>query len=574
MPAPDPASDQYRTQVQDRIQGLVSGKQPRDPHLAKASTGRLILEGVVENVKIYRLHKEEKLREAKEEKKRMKKGGRGRSAELEKHRRRHRDRSAERHGRHRSRDGERDERRERSRGRDGTRERRGEARPDDNPEHMMTGGAGPPGTLPEDDRDAEQRLGSRSRSRHRRTEGPRPGRAGASRSPTRSRFGPDGATPFGELPKKAAGVGLAAHLFNTYRHIKAEHDAGHRSRSAVEKALDSWRGKTPSAAQPRGPEKLQKKERGHDNSRSRGGGQSRDGHERQSNSRRSGNHDGRSDRGRNEDRGRGDRPRHADQPDRDKDLPRRPPTPYATREPSPERSSTEHDEPPSNPPRAPTPPPYVRYSELYGRTPPPPEIQVRDATPPEPSRSASPPWPPTPSNFVPRSRSASPPHPNRPRDDGRSTSPAMPMPQRVPVPPPPPPPPARPAPVPERGTLLDEIAGGAFNLKPVRKPDEETAAVYPETAHSHDVEDRERRQTWSDVGEEDDDNESERRRALKETLEAQIAGGQAGKIGRLSPAEDDRMSQTERLTEENRRRTVTSDGNKLRDEHGSGRAES
>jgi hypothetical protein len=76
---------------------------------------------------------------------------------------------------------------------------------------------------------------------HRRYSYARTGRSGASRSPPRQQRGPDG-TPFGSLPKykSKAGItfGLGDYLINTYRHIKAEHDVGYRTRGLVEEALD------------------------------------------------------------------------------------------------------------------------------------------------------------------------------------------------------------------------------------------------------------------------------------------------------------------------------------------------
>ncbi|KAF2829665.1 hypothetical protein CC86DRAFT_403011 [Ophiobolus disseminans] len=536
-PTPDPDSAQYRTQVQEHIQGVVSGTQPRDPHLSKASTGRLILEGVVENVKIYRLYREEKLMEAKEKekgKKEMSRGDRGRN--MERHRHRHRGRSEERHRRRRSREGSRDRHRERSRGGEGSRERLlGHDGPDQvryEPfDAMMTGGAGPAGTLPSHDQNAERRPRSRTRSQPKR-HSPRRSQARAPRSSTRRKTGPDGATQFGDLPKKVAGVGLAAHFLNTYRHIKAEHDSGHRSRSAVEKVVDGWRGKTPGAV--REAERLLKKE-----PKWGDGGRSGDG---RGNDRRRGDRGERSGRDRTRDEGRGrghDRPRNVDrgdQDDRDKDFLRRPATPYPPRGMPPNRQSLEN-ETPAHPPRAPSPRPHTRHSELYNRTPSPPGAQVRDVTPPTRLRSASPPWPPAASNAVP-------PYPDTPRGRSRSRSPAMAMPPPPPPSPPspppmpasrprPPPPPTRPRSTPNRGALLDEISGGAFNLKPVRKVDEKSDAAYSTTSHSRAVEERERRQTWSDVDDRDEDNESERRKVLKETLEAQFTGGSSGKNGKV-----------------------------------------
>ncbi|CAO2650846.1 Nn.00g091430.m01.CDS01 [Neocucurbitaria sp. VM-36] len=147
--------------------------------------------------------------------------------------------------------------------------------PHEESRYLMTGGAGPPGTLPPDDRSPSDPSKStdhherpdvpsdvanppatvcpppqapkrRPRSRSR-TRNPLPsaGPAHVSRSPTRPK-GPGG-TPFGELPKFKVKTGLALgfgdHFMNTYKHIKAEHDAGHRSRGLLEKKIDEMRGK-------------------------------------------------------------------------------------------------------------------------------------------------------------------------------------------------------------------------------------------------------------------------------------------------------------------------------------------
>ncbi|KAF3052790.1 hypothetical protein E8E11_011576 [Didymella keratinophila] len=52
-------------------------------------------------------------------------------------------------------------------------------------------------------------------------------------------LGPDG-TPFGYLPTKDKGVGFLAHAKTTYQHIKAEQDAGHRSKGSAEKLIHGW----------------------------------------------------------------------------------------------------------------------------------------------------------------------------------------------------------------------------------------------------------------------------------------------------------------------------------------------
>lgn len=254
----DPSSqptDPYRVQVQTRTQDLLSGRRPRDPHLSSVSTTRLILEAVVEEAKIYRLHKEEKVREAKEkesrrkrrEKRRMNRSKDGEPEERHQHLRRHEgsDRpegehgrrthhhreevrdgepATERHGhrRHRSRSGSHEQLLQQRDSHDQSQSHHSDSNPPEDP-YLMSGGAGPTGTLPPPSNNSSPT--------------PRP------RSPTRRATGPDGVTPLGQLPKKLAGVGLGAHFMNTYRHIKAEHEAGHRSRGALEKHVDKLRGK-------------------------------------------------------------------------------------------------------------------------------------------------------------------------------------------------------------------------------------------------------------------------------------------------------------------------------------------
>lgn len=51
--------------------------------------------------------------------------------------------------------------------------------------------------------------------------------------------GPDG-TPFGYLPTRDKGIGLLAHAKTMYQHIKAEQDAGHRSKGPSEKLIHGW----------------------------------------------------------------------------------------------------------------------------------------------------------------------------------------------------------------------------------------------------------------------------------------------------------------------------------------------
>ncbi|KAL6710758.1 hypothetical protein ACN47E_007815 [Coniothyrium glycines] len=271
--------EEYRQEVQGHIQDLLSERRPRDPHLSQVSTQRLILEGVVEAVKSYRLHKEEKVQMAKEEeqqnRQRMSDRSKRRSSKS-----RHRDQSRARHedrshrsNRDRLHEGNHGERNEGPQGRSRSRERRRHRRireivdPVDhsdsagNSAYMMSGGAGPVDTRPTVDtsghnhetlsQGSEQaqtsttcttsiepvkEMGKPSSSSRRRE---RLGPAPVSRSPTR-RKGPDG-TPFGQLPHK--GGGLVDHFMNTFKHIKAEQEAGHRPKGMLEKKLEGWMSK-------------------------------------------------------------------------------------------------------------------------------------------------------------------------------------------------------------------------------------------------------------------------------------------------------------------------------------------
>jgi hypothetical protein len=237
MSMPDRELEEYRGQVQTRIQDLLSGNRPRDPHLSSLSIGRLILEGVIEEVKIYRLGKDEKIEE---ERTTARQTYRQRHSDGERHRHNHHDSSEYRRRRHksRSRDESQDRHRHQSRQREGSQRRdRGqqgdvpdpvtEAPQADNPQHIITSSADPTGVLPSPTREQPR---SQSRSRH------------CQRHRNRPR-GPDGITPFGELPRKPVGIGLVTHFRSKYRHIKAEHEAGHRERGMLEDTTDGWRGK-------------------------------------------------------------------------------------------------------------------------------------------------------------------------------------------------------------------------------------------------------------------------------------------------------------------------------------------
>jgi hypothetical protein len=548
---PNQNPDQYRNGVQTRVQSLLSGTRPRDPHLSSVTTGRLILEGLVEELKIYRLHKEEKAREEKEREKgrnrrmgdheererhhhrrhRSRDGSLSCGHEERKHRHRERSRSRERHEsrdkghreRHKSKDRShghrehhrrrhlhRDRSRERSRGRSRHHHRRHRHRSpvtdgprDPNPKLIMSGGAGPPGTVsPVPER---RRSRSRSRSRSRR-------RSSDHRSHSKAqglRQGPDGKTAFGKFPKKAVGVGVVGHVMNTYRHIKAEHEAGHRDRGVLERAVDGWRGKGGS---------------GRDSGKQRQRGDRRRGEERAGRDRR---------RIESSERRRGGEKEH-DKRNR-----------YTSRDAYKEKELSPR--PAASPTRRNSPHPRTRT----------PDIHVQEATPPDwqqaqqpwppmpetylpPTPSHPPPaWPPTPETFVPpspaRSRSATPPYPYTPASPG--ISPVIPMPSPSSIPPPPPPPLPKstipsPPPLPKsapsspsHAALCAEIhsAPKLRRVASADKRDKSSAVsagrVYEETEHSQDIEKREREEEgWGKSEESDEEGQEERIRSIKEHL--------------------------------------------------------
>ncbi|KAF1917107.1 hypothetical protein BDU57DRAFT_255823 [Ampelomyces quisqualis] len=559
------SNEEYRNRVQNQLQDLVSGNRPRDPHLSSVSTGRLILEGVVEAIRTYRLHKQEQVCKRKGERMSGKERGDGErdghrnrhhdrkeNGERRRHRRHHRDHSGERHRRHRSRDRSYDDTRRRvgTKGRDRISEASGhrhrdhprgrdlgqarsareipdpitEGPPDENPRYMMTGGAGPAGMLPSPDQaPVPPRPRGRSRSRSRPRPPPEdspPCRPGLSRSPTRTR-GPDGTTPFGSLPKRVAGEGFAAHVFKVYRHVKAEHEHGHRERSAIEKAVDGWRerggtkGRT--VEEKKGERWSKERGRGDGERRGRGGDRRRREYAVR--------HDG---HGRSDERSRGLNPRGTER--------------EGTGAPSAQHSHTTHTSQSVHtsdtaPVQIPRPNLSSHPSQETDRrcTPPPPIVRVGTATPPPPSPTLhgnATEWPPSPETFVPHSCSVSPPYPDRPQGSPN----IVPMPQSGSVLPPPlpsptnsttssfhmlpPPVPARQAP-PSKGALLDQIQTGRRlrRVASADKKDKSQAAsagrVYDETAHSREVEERERAQEggWSDDG--GSETESERMRRLR-----------------------------------------------------------
>jgi hypothetical protein len=545
-PHQDP--EEYRIQVQTRIQTLLSGDRPRDPHLSTVSTRRLILEGLVEEVKIYRLHKEDKARAEKEREKRRRRRMSSRSRhggeerKRHNHHRRHHHRSHDRsrntsrerhrsgdrsHGhkqsrRHESRDGSRDIPRQRSshRHRDSVIEGPSDARP----ELQMSGGVRPAGSSSPPPPHHHQRRRSRSLRR--------------ALSPRR---GPDGTTPFGQLPKKVAGVGFAAHLLNMYRHIKAEHEAGERTRSVVERSVDGWRGKggggggggEKGGSERKGTSEMECGRREKEDDRSRRG-RERGERDRDGGRRRDG--DGGSGRKYVSDRAQGLR-----------------------------RASRERSGEVPLHPAAPQIPP----GSVHSRTPNSPAFHNQAAIPPT---SAPPAWPPTPETFVQpapaRSRSTTPgPHypptlrsttpspipitpPARSRSvtplysppRSQSITPSLPYPPTscpntpspIPMPPPPPPPKS-----PPHSALLLEIQSPT-KLRKVASSDKHDKSsalsghVYETAPYSRDVEAREReekskQEAWSCGSSDAEDEEgemsdTERRRAFVETPNRTFGG--------------------------------------------------
>lgn len=170
--------------------------------MSGASTGRLIVEGVVENLKIFRIYKQNKAQEAKEKEEQRKE--RMRRGERKHHSTSHRsegERNAHRH-RHRrhSNDGYGDS---------GSRDRENHDQDTKHHSHALETTVS----------HAQDLIPSALHT-------------------AKSRVGPDG-TPFGSLPTRGKHVGFLAHVKNTYSHIKAEQAAGHRCKGFAEKYLDA-----------------------------------------------------------------------------------------------------------------------------------------------------------------------------------------------------------------------------------------------------------------------------------------------------------------------------------------------
>lgn len=262
---PDHESDTYRLEVQSRVQTLLSGQRERNPDLERMSTSRLILEGVVEELKIYRMHKQDQATAKSENEmggdkvgRRERGKGEGKSGykHLEERGRRPRKvHDPDRHGsRERSRDksptvdgGGESKRRSHRRKRDVPDSVTVTSSPQDlEPEYMITGGAGPPGTLPLADHNPSYRS-SPTQGRHHHEH---PKASNQNRRPIEdadnlpSSTGPNSpANVPGNLPKYKFKIGPALgfgdHVMGTYQHIKAEQDAGKREKGMFEKFLES-----------------------------------------------------------------------------------------------------------------------------------------------------------------------------------------------------------------------------------------------------------------------------------------------------------------------------------------------
>jgi hypothetical protein len=138
MRTPSPDSENYRHQVQNRIQNLLSGQRPRHPLLSQHSTRRLILEGVLEEVRIYRLKKEQGVLKAREEVARMNGQG-GKEKKSLGARLGHAEEQGESSRRERRSDGRREEDREHLLTGEGR--HHGQDQQDEDPVFMMAGGA-------------------------------------------------------------------------------------------------------------------------------------------------------------------------------------------------------------------------------------------------------------------------------------------------------------------------------------------------------------------------------------------------------------------------------------------------
>ncbi|EMD69288.1 hypothetical protein COCSADRAFT_341162 [Bipolaris sorokiniana ND90Pr] len=259
-----PNDDQYRKAVQSAVEDIASKRHTK-------SSSQLVIEAVIEGVKLYRSYKKEEKKEKRKDKQKDHRGRRKRDGMNDNQRdgdyQRHNhapyertDGSRERHQRQhhnrpRGRDHEQYSDSSHSRYQCGSNEEHYKDRKRDCPVSRASRYQTPWQELKKENaqtshpqhRDGIEASRSHHQSRaEQRHPGARTGRIGASDSPTRQQRGPDG-TPFGSLPKYRSKPGmtfeLGNHFINTYKHIKAEHDAGYRSKGFIQKALDEVRKK-------------------------------------------------------------------------------------------------------------------------------------------------------------------------------------------------------------------------------------------------------------------------------------------------------------------------------------------
>jgi hypothetical protein len=212
-PDPNAPPEEYRRAVAASIQDLVAGRRPRDPALSGASTGRLILEGVVESVKVYRLYQQEKMSKVSE----VRRGerDRGGTRDGKRHHRPHR------HGQRSPTDNASShENRQRRRHTPAEEQASNSVHDHNEQEHDQRGHH-----TPENHLETHPTHHLMSDALH------------AAESVLD--HGPDG-TPFGLLPTRGKEVGWMPHVKAVHRHIVAEQEAGLRSKGLAEKCVGAF----------------------------------------------------------------------------------------------------------------------------------------------------------------------------------------------------------------------------------------------------------------------------------------------------------------------------------------------
>lgn len=225
-----PSSHDLRAPANEYREAVVtSGRRPRYPEMSGVSTGRLILEGAVEDLRTHRLYQHKKLRDARAtgaKEKRIKRGrdrrdgGEERRPQNGGHRRGEQKGDGDGHGERRR------QWRRRSVDQSGYRRRR---------HHRERSSEG------HDDRSSEQQKthmsqeGPSQSAQYDAPALPNTGCVTASTVP----LDPDG-TPSGLLPTTDKGAGLFSQVKNMYKHVKAEQDFGHRSKGFAERHIDAF----------------------------------------------------------------------------------------------------------------------------------------------------------------------------------------------------------------------------------------------------------------------------------------------------------------------------------------------